>query len=646
MSILLPFLFLVGSSGTLVLLTRRRFEEVAPLAMMVSTLLVFASGFLGSLTIGFWAACGLALLFPVLAVIGFIRRKRIPVLTESFFTPGFVLFVVLYLFVCLLNWNRGFTVWDEVSHWGPMVKETLRLDQFYSVPESALSVHKDYPPAISLFEALWCRLSGGYSETNLYRSLQMLSLSLFLPALRNLQWKKSGSFLIKLVLLVGGILSVPLIIRVGEASFYQTIYIDCFMGLIFAYCTYLAVCESPITKFGIFRLSVSLIFLLLTKQMGLVFFLLVLGIFVVNACIVNRDRFRRNTIRSQFTKRNLLTVGVVFLSLAVVPYLVSTVWNVYVSVNGIPRQFNISNIQIFSLLDIARGTGGEPYQHEAFVNFARSFALDSYFDRPFSLTYWQLMLVAVGVFWLIGRFGKGQFAKYQIGGLNVLLFLGALGYAFAMLLLYVYNFGSYEGPRLASIYRYFNTYWFGVSTLAMMLFLQIEGRKEQEHKSVRLVPTAALILVLWVVVFSSDKILNFKPAISGDSVTSEFQDDAAVIEQYTTEEDHIFVISQDTAGFDNYILRYLTIPRYFNNYWYSLGAPYDETGSEFTKDITPEEWEAELHKWDYLYLYHIDDQFLEKYTGVFDEPDQLRDGQLYRIVQEADGTLQLQLITG
>ena len=70
----------------------------------------------------------------------------------------FPIFFILFFFIFLFDYNRGFTHWDEMSHWGPMVKENLRLNQLYSTAESKLQAHKDYPPMIALFETAWCRV--------------------------------------------------------------------------------------------------------------------------------------------------------------------------------------------------------------------------------------------------------------------------------------------------------------------------------------------------------------------------------------------------------------------------------------------------------------------------------------------------------
>lgn len=53
---------------------------------------------------------------------------------------------MICLLVLVVDYKRCFSNWDELSHWGKMVKEMLRTDLFYSENISDLLVHKDYPP--------------------------------------------------------------------------------------------------------------------------------------------------------------------------------------------------------------------------------------------------------------------------------------------------------------------------------------------------------------------------------------------------------------------------------------------------------------------------------------------------------------------
>ena len=178
MSYFVPLLYIFCTAGMFALLLHKKIEDVLPLSLMSMSLVLFLGGFI-DLRLGLGSIFLFAFLFPVLIVL--IKFGKIKFLSFSFnqiLTPAFLIYLLLYSFIYILNLNRGFLAWDEVSHWGPMVKEMIRLNHFYSVNESALLVHKDYPPIISIFEYLWCKLCGGYKECYLYRSLQTLSLSL------------------------------------------------------------------------------------------------------------------------------------------------------------------------------------------------------------------------------------------------------------------------------------------------------------------------------------------------------------------------------------------------------------------------------------------------------------------------------------
>lgn len=642
MSFILPLLFIICSAGTLIFVTKRSFGEVLPVSLIFSSLIVFAFAFCGQMLIGYYITFLIAIAFPIIFVILAIRHKDCSNLFNNLFNPVFCIFIIIYAFIFFLNYNRGFTEWDEISHWGPMVKEILRLDKLYSVPQSVLSVHKDYPPIASIFEAIWCKLCGGYKEAYLYRSMQTLALSLFLPALSKLKWKKNFKFFVKLALIIITILSVNLVIRVGEASFYLTIDKDCLLGLMLAYSLFIVMYENKITKFGVFSLCNALAFLLLTKQMGLVFFLLVLSIFVVNYIILNRTALC-SEFKEKNLKKRLIPLSLILLTITIIPYMFQFLWNKYISSNGIPRQFNISSIHISDLIGIAKGTSGLSWQHKALANFIKYIADKPLFDRPVSLSYWQLMFLAIFVFWLIGKYGKKYFENHQITGLNIMLFFGAIGYAFAMLLLYVFDFGPLEGPSLASIYRYLNTYWFAVFNLAMMLFLFIEVKKETEQEETSFIKIGAIILFMWIILFDASTIKNFIPAIHYNSVTNVCYQDASILKSKTKDNDKIFIISQKDSAYKVYMIIYLTLPRSYNRFDYSLGTPYN-VQDVFTQNITLKKWQTELAGWDYLYLQNVDEQFISKYSGAFKSQANIKNKQLYKIIKKSDNTIVLDLV--
>lgn len=84
------------------------------------------------------------------------------------------------------------------------------------------------------------------------------------------------------------------------------------------------------------------------------------------------------------------------------------------------------------------------------------------------------------------------------------------------------------------------------------------------------------------------------------------------------------------------------LPRTYNRSGYSLGDKYYDEDI-WTKDITPAFWYESLKDYDYLYLKHIDEQFINKYGSKVANPALLRDHQVYEIV-EGEENVELRLL--
>src|SRR5574344_458490 len=137
MYLIIPLLYFLLFNGTLTVVFKKKFGECLPLTLVITTLIMFISQLLfKTFNVGFYLNIFVAVLFPILlGYFKFIAKKKLE-LKENYFTKGFFIFVLLYLFVMILDFNRTFSQWDELSHWGVMVKEMFRLDKFYSVDAS------------------------------------------------------------------------------------------------------------------------------------------------------------------------------------------------------------------------------------------------------------------------------------------------------------------------------------------------------------------------------------------------------------------------------------------------------------------------------------------------------------------------------
>ena len=189
MSVILPYLYIVFFTLSLVIIFNERFEICLPITIILCTLVSFFGGFINNVKIGFYFCIIICLVSLPLLII---NRKEYKNIISNYFTIGFFVFTLLYLLINIFHRNTTLFYWDEFMHWGPMASETNRLNSFYSVNKSTLMVHKDYPPFASLLENLWFNFVGYYSESLIFRSLSVFSITLIIPLLKKFKLNIDG----------------------------------------------------------------------------------------------------------------------------------------------------------------------------------------------------------------------------------------------------------------------------------------------------------------------------------------------------------------------------------------------------------------------------------------------------------------------
>ncbi len=181
-------MFLLLTGGTALLL-KRNFGTVLPLTLCLSILLMYGSQHLFSTyRFGYCLLILCALLALLLMVLLCLRKSD--ALSRFVFTPGMIAYLVVCLVAVFILFGRRYSDYDELSHWGMMLKESLRLDRFACVNESNQLWHKDYPPFSTLFMLIWCKFTG-FSEGVSTIAMQVLTMSLILPPLVEHTYKDS-----------------------------------------------------------------------------------------------------------------------------------------------------------------------------------------------------------------------------------------------------------------------------------------------------------------------------------------------------------------------------------------------------------------------------------------------------------------------
>lgn len=470
---IVSFLWVQVISAILVAITKRKYELNVALTYILGAFFLYIFTYFNKLRLGYYCLLGVAGLSLIYLIYKSIKDKEFfNRFKKNYFTLGFVAFSLLLVYAYFLYGNKGFENCDEFMHWGPMVEETLRLNGFYSLPESVLRTHKDYPPFFCMIESLWCLFGGGYKETFTYMGLVTFIWSLLMPLYKDLDIKNSKDYLKSILLLISiiflGLINSRTVTASDWAFIYNSIYVDWALGFFLAYSLYIVYIEKDWNLVSLIHICLCLSSLLLMKQMGVPFYLLT-GLFIFIK-IVFIDK-----------KKEYIKYVLFFLIIPIAWYLS---WKHVVSLYSISGQFNVGDINLNSFLDIIKGTVQDEafkYRSEVFTTFISQLIARPLYYYPAKMTFFLIVVIQTIIICLFKRK-----ENYCLAG--VYLF-GSVAYSFTLLILYLYSFSYEEALELASFDRYMNSYLLAGTTLCLMLtFNQIK-------KSISYAITLAILLL-------------------------------------------------------------------------------------------------------------------------------------------------------
>lgn len=613
---IIPLIYFLISNITLVFFTKKSFGKCIPITLMLNSLILFLSQILFKT---FYIGILFNILFPIFILIYYYisSKDQIKKFKDNYFSSGLIIFLVIYIILFIFDYNKKIYQWDDYMHWGVMLKEMLRLDRLYSVPSSTLLMHKDYPPIVSIFELLFIKVSGGSIEANAIRALHLLELSLFIPVISEIKFKKNN--IIKNI-----IISISLALIVYESLLFidhhmyygiiNSLYIDYFIGILTGYIIYNIITEkNPFSCFNLINLCISLSFLVLSKQITIIFYILAIFTFI---CII----FTK--YKNKLKEYNILTVIKILLLIIIIPLLFYKGWNFYISNLEIKNtyisepQFNSSKIEIKNLPKIISKKLGENYQQTAANNFLYAIKKWNITTSKINISYISCIVLCLIIILLLCIFGRKYLSKSQIIILIITIVIGSLGYCFTMLNVYTFLFDSFEAPNLASFDRYMATNIILILSIIIMLFYYLIGKSNLKEKNKIFIP-----LIISIILF----ILQFQQIYKTITEIPDYKEglnDANYIISKTSEDDKIFIVNQDDSTKMNYKIKYYSNPRITNTYLQSW--PLEDSFNTYEKDY--------LLSFDYLYLYSIDDKFIYHYEYMF--KDNIKEKTLYRIIND------------
>lgn len=479
-----------------------------------------------------------------------------------------------------LNYRTGFNQWDEFSHWGTFTKLLYSEDTFHLRAMGIRYYFEDYPPGTALFSYFFLQASG-YSEPVVYFAHGVILLCGCLPAIG---MAMSASTLRGLL---AGVACFLFVVVLGQG--WSSALIDHIVGILFGgiVCAFWTMRNSAARS--LLALIPPLCFLVLSKQSGASFALLVTGLIFV-------DRFWFAYHVSGW-RAKLVAVSPVILIFAL-PRLVQASWTWHVNHDDLTKTFSATNTgdafakllgccksdrEIKTVASFFQAMTGLPHAVPSPPGNIVATLIDQASRTEVLTAVWfatgpthlkiVLLFSVLSVFAVLLRSGSPRLRLALFSAMFVAV--GGL-YVLSLLVYYVYVFSEYEGRAIASHDRFINTYLIAFGLFAVGALLSAPAINLARRAVVYL--SVILVLLLFRTYVPID--LKFYLRNGGPQISQSRSDIRAFLAPILSSQDRhasVYAIWETTSiqqvGLEFWMMHYELRPRNTNLFCFSLGPP-------------------------------------------------------------------------
>ena len=605
----------------------KRFEETIALSSGSMILFMFVCGIVGLLKISVYMILGITLALAGASVFFMIRKKQFRAALAPFFSPAFAAFFLVFLSLLYVHYNRLLHEWDEFTHWGDVVKAMAYIDDFATNP-AAHSLFQSYVPGMSLFQYLFEKIAmilpgGVFADWMLYFSYHLLAFIFLLPFFTVRDWKKSVPAFVTVVCA-----AVSPAFLTEESSYLTTIYIDGFVGLL-AGAGFAFLFVKKRTGNSIAHILVICSMLVLSKDVGMLFAAAIAIAFAVLELREARGAGKAGR------KRLLIMLGLAAAAIAIPKIL----WEISINVNNAETSFR-EPIDLGVLFNVLTGRDTS-YRAAVPGRCLRKLitgwvAVQGIHDA--AITYPVLIILLGGLLWFARKYWselepEGKFRHAAAAWTVVLVFVI---YCLGMPILYLFRFGLTSEPSLSSFDRYMSIVFDCVIVTVLLVFAA--GLQARPERLGRGAVVFLLVTVLSLTPATTLEYLNRQSVGKSYSVQGNHK---TLVDSMKTladgEEKHVWIIAQETDGFEYWPIRYGIRPCNAElNVGWSIAANTDRlfSGDNWTVQIPTEEWKEKLKDYDYVLICKANDSFREDYGTLFETPEEIENQSIFAVDHE------------
>jgi hypothetical protein len=632
MSIYIASIQLLIIAAAYAILLKRKLAETIFLAVVTVTGVLYCFGLInrqGYLLYGIYLIIALAVVGALFLLHTFIKRRQYfydaEVLKGCFIYAGFLMFALF------INYGRTFQRGDEFSHWGTIVKHFYIVDALGTVKHPNYDLYVPaYFPGTSLFQYFFSRFSNKFTEYYSYIGMNVMYFSLFMPFIKNIFTKKNR---VKVSVLIAAFITMPLTI---SPLVYSELLVDAILPAFFGFTLlYYFAFKYEESLYGVLMVSAAIFMLTLTKDMGLLFSLVVIGIIATDIIF-----FKRIQIKNILHKK----VGLIYKTKKTILLISPVVSSLFAKISW-SNLLDRSNIQsmwhIPTMAEIHNFFSGqlEQYQKEIQTNF-----IYSMFQRkPYlhiNVVSFSLLFIVLILFISLLNNKKIEFRRMKTS--TLLLVMGLFGYQFILALWYTFSLVS---PYIIEYERYTSNYILAMAFFVMIFYVieQNERTKINLIKSKKLVAlkqhikykdilnlgknflhisiSSAMLIIL---VYSSRGGI-FNTLVSRVTYSEYFKPRPTAIaaekwKPYFEKENPYFIVQGERESWHSMmgyeLMPYSKLANVTRDFCISTEPIYTEDWWPFI--CTPEEWEKHVLENGYKLLYIFkSDEMLETIYGHF-----------------------------
>ncbi len=595
----------------------RKIEETLPLSLFVYLLFVYIFGLAGFLHFGVILANVLAVVLLAVSAVKIIKNKNFTGFISNIITPASI-FMAL---ACAL-FAYGFAGmkvyrWDEYSHWASCVKRMFRYHEFCSNP--ALGAwFQSYPPAMAILQYAAMIIRGEWADWTLYFVYGFFCIALVVPFFSGAGFKKVASN--------GAVmLSAAYIITVFQPEAFASVYIDVFLSFITAFLmAYLFVHDCFSDRFCALTFSLGLMVLVLTKEAGVLFAVVLSATYFVIFALANKDRLL--PVKPSVWRKGLFPAAAVAAA--------KLSWRLKLAVDGAVIQFDGKyNISEFVSIVFGREKG---YRTTVFKNFKSAFFNTTVGDYRFlAVSYAAVTGIMLVLIIAVAYLYRQKYPSFSLryNAVCAAVCLSAVVYIVGLPASYMYKFSEYEAVKLASLDRYMM-----IIMLALALTIIFSVRKYVINMDKITLPCVFVCLYMAVCLANSNYMTRMLSRDFVNTSTKEVAAFAEIMDKISSCDDaeNIAVISQGDTGYTMLTFMYHLYPINIE-----ATVPYSMTADSrplYEGDIwTVTSYTArdfirnmESSGCDYVAVINLSPGFADEYASVFESPDDIAANSLYK----------------